>query len=520
MNTKSYFQNKLKKCLTGFLLLFIFCVANSFAQVYFSDDFENGLSNWLVSAQGWDTTSASYSSPNHSATDSPDGNYPTYANSEMILANNVDLSSSEVPVLTFWHKYYTQGNADYCRVEISEDGGFNWTEIIKFSGGNRTWSFIQLDLSAYKTSPIKVKFRLTSDNYNQYDGWNIDDVEIKEENTLKTPFPFSDNFESGLSNWLVSVQGWDTTSTSYSSSTHSVTDSPDGNYPTYANSEMILANNIDLSSSVFPVLTFWHKYYTQGNADYCRVEISEDGGFNWTEIIKFSGGNRTWSFIQLDLSAYKTSPIKVKFRLTSDNYNQYDGWNIDDVEIYDSNDSNRPPYINSLTAVPISGKPPLTVTLNCQASDNDGNITEYRWDFEGDGVFDDTTETGQHTYIYENIGNYNATCRAVDNEGTLSPPKSVTITVYPSDPSRTVEIPDTSASKGDTIQIPIRITNATSIAGAELKVTYDANILEAKSVSNTTLTNGFTVEDSVMTGNIAVVMAASAGLPAGPVILL
>ena len=41
---------------------------------------------------------------------------------------------------------------------------------------------------------------------------------------------FSDDFESGLTNWTV-TGSWNTTTTDAYSPTHSFTDSPDGNYP-------------------------------------------------------------------------------------------------------------------------------------------------------------------------------------------------------------------------------------------------------------------------------------------------
>ncbi|MFQ5708492.1 MAG: FlgD immunoglobulin-like domain containing protein [bacterium] len=308
----------------------------------FSEDFENGLDNWLVSGQDWDTTSAMFNSPDHSVTDSPNGNYPPNANASITLANAIDLSSATVPVLTFWHKFDTNINQDFCRVEISKDFGFTWTEITNFTGTNSTWNLVQLDLSSFTASPIMIRFRLTSDDHWQFDGWYIDDVEIKELNTSLTPFPFFDDFENGLSNWLASSQNWDTTSVMFSGPTHSVTESPDGDFPPNANASITLANAIDLSSAAVPVLTFWHKFDTNINQDFCRVEISKDFGFTWTEITNFTGTNSTWNLVQLDLSSFTASPIMIRFRLTSDDHWQFDGWYIDDVEIKELNTSLTP----------------------------------------------------------------------------------------------------------------------------------------------------------------------------------
>jgi hypothetical protein len=72
---------------------------------------------------------------------------------------------------------------------------------------------------------------------------------------------FSDNFENGLGNWVASGYDWGLTTTDSRSVTHSVTDSPSGDYPVNGNAILTLAHAIDLSGSVSPVLSYWHKDY-------------------------------------------------------------------------------------------------------------------------------------------------------------------------------------------------------------------------------------------------------------------
>ena len=64
------------------------------------------------------------------------------------------------------------------------------------------WSQVQFDLSDYKTSTVLLRFRLNSNNGGEYDGWYIDNVEIKELDTKLTQIPFFDNFENGLKGFL------------------------------------------------------------------------------------------------------------------------------------------------------------------------------------------------------------------------------------------------------------------------------------------------------------------------------
>ena len=75
-----------------------------------------------------------------------------------------------------------------------------------------------------------------------------------------------------------------------------------------------------------------------------------------------------------------------------------------------------PPIIESFAGNPRYGRAPLTVSFTCNAYEPDGNIVEYRWDFNNDGNIDETTTTGTTSHTYENIDSYRATCTVADNE--------------------------------------------------------------------------------------------------------
>jgi PKD repeat protein len=277
---------------------------------------------------------------------------------------------------------------------------------------------------------------------------------------------------------------------------------------------LLLAHPIDLSNTTQPVITFWQYYYTEGNRDYCHVEISDDGGFTWEEIVNYSGANTAWHKEQFDLSLYKSTQVLIRFRLRANGpNNQYDGWHLDDVELYDLS-GNRAPTIESFLANPTFGKTPLDVSFETEASDTDGSIAEYIWDFNGDGANDDTTTTGFNTYRYTSSGAYNATCRAIDDQGTSSSPAIVQINVY-SDSTRIVSVPDDSASVDASFILPIQINDVSGIAGAEFRLDYDPTILEATNVSATNLISGFTLTDTISAGSVAISMARATGLASG-----
>ena len=87
------------------------------------------------------------------------------------------------------------------------------------------------------------------------------------------------------------------------------------------------------------------------------------------------------------------------------------------------------PVINSFVANRLSGVYPLNVTFTAEAYDPDGgDIVEYRWDFNNDGVIDVVTRTPNVSHIYALPGQYTATVSVKDNEGNVV--KSFPITIY------------------------------------------------------------------------------------------
>ncbi len=72
-----------------------------------------------------------------------------------------------------------------------------------------------------------------------------------------------------------------------------------------------------------------------------------------------------------------------------------------------------PIFIDSFTANPTTGKPPLPVNFTCTAHDDTNTITGYQWNF-GDGSTEATlTGTVQHTYTIH--GTFSATCTVIND---------------------------------------------------------------------------------------------------------
>jgi fibronectin type 3 domain-containing protein len=89
---------------------------------------------------------------------------------------------------------------------------------------------------------------------------------------------------------------------------------------------------------------------------------------------------------------------------------------------------NDSPTISSFTASPASGTAPLSVTFAVSASDVDGTIASVQWDFNGDGVIDQTTATLSTSFTYQTGGMFNAVAIVADNNGaTASSSASVAV---------------------------------------------------------------------------------------------
>lgn len=92
--------------------------------------------------------------------------------------------------------------------------------------------------------------------------------------------------------------------------------------------------------------------------------------------------------------------------------------------------SNISPVIASFAAAPASGTAPLQAGFTAAASDKDGSIASYEWDFDGDGTFADSTgAVSSASHTYSKAGTYNARVRVKDNGGASVTSDMIRITV-------------------------------------------------------------------------------------------
>ena len=74
-----------------------------------------------------------------------------------------------------------------------------------------------------------------------------------------------------------------------------------------------------------------------------------------------------------------------------------------------------------------------TIQFNGTATDEDGFIVLYEWDFDGDGVYEwSSSDNGQTTKIYNSVNLYKAVLKVTDNDG-FTDTDSVILTIAPAD---------------------------------------------------------------------------------------
>jgi hypothetical protein len=173
------------------------------------DDNANNFANWTAggTSSTWNITTSQFHTSPSSFTESPSGNYPANCDLQMTLTTPLNVNANPVVSLSFWHRYTTELDYDFCRVEVSSDGGLNWQLIASYHGTLASWTQQTFDITpqANASSNLKVRFRLTSDAGLQYDGWYVDDIVITKycsgtfvgiinNNTLPAAFSLEQNF--------------------------------------------------------------------------------------------------------------------------------------------------------------------------------------------------------------------------------------------------------------------------------------------------------------------------------------
>ncbi len=164
--------------------------------------------------------------------------------------------------------------------------------------------------------------------------------------TMAQSVVFTDNFESGSNNWTL-TGSWGLSTAASHSTSHSLTESPTGNYANSLNYiTASMSNGVNLTSALSANLSFWAKYSIEGGFDYMYVDVSANGGSTWVNVDSYDGNLTTWTQFSYSLGGYVgNSNVKVRFRFYSDGAVNYDGMYIDDFVITSDTVDNAAPLV-------------------------------------------------------------------------------------------------------------------------------------------------------------------------------
>ena len=142
-------------------------------------DFEVGLEGWTVDGAQttWFHTAAEAASGAASMECAGQGAlaYTNGANASL-TSPTIDLGGVGNRALGFYRRYETEESYDFLRVEVSYDGGTNWSELAAYSGV-AAWERVELPLAPDAES-LKIRFRFQADDSEVRRGAWVDAVEI------------------------------------------------------------------------------------------------------------------------------------------------------------------------------------------------------------------------------------------------------------------------------------------------------------------------------------------------------
>ncbi|KAA3608419.1 MAG: hypothetical protein D8M58_19245 [Calditrichaeota bacterium] len=141
-----------------------------------------------------------------------------------------------------------------------------------------------------------------------------------------------DGFENGTSKWNIG-DGWGISNLKNSGS-HSIDDSPTGNYENNSNNSLTYNYSFDLSSYQSAWLEYFVRFDIEDGKDTCYVEVSIDNE-NWDIVDSMTGRELPRFKQRLNvLDGYAGfDNVTVRFRMKTDADGQAGGINIDDISM-------------------------------------------------------------------------------------------------------------------------------------------------------------------------------------------
>jgi hypothetical protein len=155
-------------------------------------------------------------------------------------------------------------------------------------------------------------------------------------------FPFQDDFELGLGNWLQDPTNdfdWEINSggtpsagtgpvDAFEGFNYIYTEASNGNNP--SKKAAIISPCLNLSAYNNPFLHFWYHKYGNNQGSFA-VDVSIDNGASWTWNHWYIYGDlgNQWQSVAIDLSMFNFSEVKVRLRVITGDGSNGQGWQSD-----------------------------------------------------------------------------------------------------------------------------------------------------------------------------------------------
>jgi PKD repeat protein len=162
----------------------------------------------------------------------------------------------------------------------------------------------------------------------------------------------------------------------------------------------------------------------------------------------------------------------------------------------DSTKPNLPPII-VVSANPVSGVAPLSVSFTAAAEDQDGTITAYSWNF-GDGAGSSAQQNPSYTYT--TAGTFTAACTVTDNgKQPLTASATVVVTVYQSK----IPVLNSISPAWSVIHMPEFTLTATGTDFfPQSKIIFDGKEMATAYISSTQLSCKIRPDDTVLSSGV------------------
>jgi len=375
--------------------------------------------------------------------------------------------------------------------DLSTGGPTSWSW--SFPGGSPSSSSAQNPTVTYNTAGV-YNVSLTVTNANGSDsetktGYITVNAVAPGCPVVVSSFPYSESFESGLGQWTQNDDDdidWTRTSFSTPSRGTGPSAAADGQFYLFtestgaSNSSAILtAPCFDLSAAGSASFDF--QYHLFGfSVGSLAVEISEDGGLNYTQLWSQSGSQGDqWRSASIDLSAYTGQVIKLRFAATTGSSFSSD-MAIDDIQLNASGGSGDGPTAD-FSGSPRSISTGQSVSFTDQSS---GGPTSWSWSFPGGTPSSSSAQNP--TVIYNTAGAYNVSLTVSNADGSDSETKFGYITV--SEPG-SAPVADFTAS-ATTIQAgqSVSFTDLSSGSPTSWSWSFGGGTPSASSAQNPTVT--------------------------------